>query len=91
VPVPEVKPVAVIRPLAVTGVVAVAPFITKLDTLPKTKIKEKGLTVIPIRLFLSDRGLAKLEIALAKGKKIHDKRESIKEREMKRELQRERK
>ena len=41
VPVPEVKPVAVIRPLAVTGVVAVAPFITRLDTLPKTKIKEK--------------------------------------------------
>jgi SsrA-binding protein len=54
----------------------------------QAKIKEKGLTIIPIRLFLSDRGFAKLEIALAKGKKTHDKREVIKERESKRELQR---
>lgn len=53
------------------------------------KMKEKGLTVIPLRLFISDRGFAKLEIALAKGKKIHDKRDSIKEREAKRELGRE--
>lgn len=53
------------------------------------KMKEKGLTVIPLRLFISERGFAKLEIALAKGKKIHDKRDSIKEREAKRELGRE--
>ena len=52
----------------------------------KTKIEEKGLTIVPIRLFLSGRGFAKLEIALARGKKLHDKRESIKERDMKREL-----
>lgn len=52
------------------------------------KIKEKGLTIVPLRLFLSDRGFAKLEIALAKGKKTHDKRETIKERDMKREIQR---
>ncbi|MBR9999930.1 MAG: SsrA-binding protein SmpB [Cyclobacteriaceae bacterium] len=56
----------------------------KLDT----KNKEKGLTIIPIRIFLNDRGLAKLEIALAKGKKIYDKREDIKEKDMKRELDR---
>lgn len=53
------------------------------------KIKEKGLTIIPLRLFINERGFAKLEIALAKGKKVHDKRESIKEREAKRELGRE--
>lgn len=54
----------------------------------KVKLEEKGLTIIPIRLFVSDRGFAKLEIALAKGKKLHDKRESIKEKDVKRELSR---
>jgi SsrA-binding protein len=52
------------------------------------KVEEKGLTLVPLRLFINDRGFAKLEIALAKGKKMHDKRESIKEREAKRELSR---
>ncbi|HOX83792.1 MAG TPA: SsrA-binding protein SmpB [Chryseolinea sp.] len=52
------------------------------------KIEEKGLTLIPTRLFINDRGLAKLEIAIAKGKKTHDKRDSIKERDAKRELHR---
>lgn len=50
------------------------------------KIEEKGLTIVPTRLFINDRGLAKLEIAVGKGKKLHDKRDSIKEREAKREL-----
>lgn len=54
----------------------------------KVKLEEQGLTIIPIRLFISDRGFAKLEIALAKGKKLHDKRESIKEKDVKRELSR---
>lgn len=52
------------------------------------KSQEKGLTIIPFRLFISKRGYAKLEIALAKGKKIHDKRDSIKEKDVKRELER---
>ncbi len=52
------------------------------------KVEEKGLTLVPTRLFINDRGLAKLEIAVAKGKKLHDKRDSIKERDAKRELQR---
>jgi SsrA-binding protein len=52
----------------------------------ETKVEEKGLTLIPVRLFINDRGFAKLEIALARGKKLHDKRESIKERDVKREL-----
>jgi SsrA-binding protein len=51
------------------------------------KVEEKGLSLIPLRLFINDRGLAKLEVALAKGKKIHDKRDSIKEKDMKRELE----
>jgi len=54
----------------------------------KRKIIEKGLTIIPLRLFLSERGLAKLEIAVAKGKKSYDKRKSIKEKDNKRELER---
>lgn len=54
----------------------------------ESQINEKGLTVIPSRLFVNDRGLAKLEIAVAKGKKLHDKRDSIKEKDIKRELER---
>lgn len=54
----------------------------------KVKVEEKGLTIIPTRLFINDNGIAKMEIALARGKKTHDKRESIKERDMQRELSR---
>lgn len=52
------------------------------------KAEEKGLTLVPTRLFLNDRGLAKLEIALARGKKQHDKRDTIRDRDAKRELDR---
>jgi SsrA-binding protein len=52
------------------------------------KVEEKGLTLVPVRLFINQRGLAKLEIALARGKKVHDKRNSIKEKDIKRELSR---
>ena len=52
------------------------------------KVQTKGLTIVPLLLFINDKGLAKLKIALARGKKIHDKRESIKERESKRDLDR---
>ena len=52
------------------------------------KIKERGLTIVPVRIFFNDRGYCKIEIALAKGKKTHDKRESIKQKEGKRELDR---
>ena len=51
-------------------------------------MEEKGLTLVPTRLFINERGLAKLEIALARGKKVHDKRNTIKERDAKRELSR---
>lgn len=52
------------------------------------KIEEKGLTLVPLRLFINDRGFAKLEIAIGRGKKLHDKRDSMKERDAKRELSR---
>ena len=52
------------------------------------KIREKGFTLIPYRLFFSERGHIKIEIALSKGKKSYDKRETIKQRENKRELDR---
>lgn len=52
-------------------------------------IEQKGFTIIPIRMFINDKGLAKVEIALAKGKKLYDKRADIKERDVKREMNRE--
>src|SRR5690606_35326283 len=52
----------------------------------ESKMDEKGLTLIPTRLFVTERGLAKLEIALARGKKQYDKRQSIKEKDIRREL-----
>lgn len=54
----------------------------------RTKGEEKGFTIIPLRMFISERGFAKLEIALAQGKKDFDKRETLKERDSKRELAR---
>lgn len=50
--------------------------------------KETGLTIIPIKLFIDEKGLAKLEIGLARGKKTYDKRQSIKEKEDKRNIDR---
>lgn len=52
------------------------------------KVANTGLTIIPLRLFINKRGLAKLEIALCKGKKLYDKRNAIKKRESKRRLDR---
>ncbi len=54
----------------------------------ESKKNEKGLTIVPTRLFINDRGFAKLEIALARGKKIHDKRDKIKEKDTQRQLDR---
>ena len=52
------------------------------------EIKSTGLTIIPIRLFINDKGIAKLLITLAKGKKLYDKRAILKDRENKRDLDR---
>ncbi len=51
-------------------------------------IKETGLTIIPIRMYINDKGLAKLDIGLAKGKKNYDKRQSLKEKDARREIDR---
>lgn len=59
----------------------------ELDKLRK-EVQASGLTIVPLLLFVNDRGLAKIKISLAKGKKIHDKRETIKARESKRNLDR---
>ena len=48
--------------------------------------KEKGLTIVPTKLFINDNGYAKIIISIARGKKIYDKREAIKERDMKRSM-----
>ena len=55
------------------------------------KAKEGGITIVPLKLFINDRGLAKLEISLAKGKKTYDKRESLKLKDDTREMDRARK
>lgn len=49
------------------------------------KLKDQGLTIVPKRLYIDERGFIKLEIALAKGKKLYDKRDTIKERDLSRE------
>ena len=52
------------------------------------EVKNGGLTIVPFRLFINDKGFAKIRIALARGKKLYDKRETIKDRENKRDLYR---
>ncbi|MCF4100953.1 SsrA-binding protein SmpB [Gillisia sp. M10.2A] len=52
------------------------------------EVKNSGLTIIPLRLFINERGIAKLQIALARGKKLYDKRDAIKDRDSKRRLDR---
>ena len=59
----------------------------ELDKLQK-KLKDQGLTIVPLRLFISEKGWAKLEIAIAKGKKLHDKRDSLKEKDIERDINR---
>jgi len=52
------------------------------------KINEKGMTLVALKLYFNERGIAKVELGLAKGKKLYDKREAIAERETKRDLDR---
>lgn len=55
-----------------------------------TKTSEKGLTIIPTLLFIDEKGLAKMKIAIAKGKKLYDKRETLKTKDTRREIERHR-
>lgn len=52
------------------------------------KLKEKGYTLVPLRIYFNEKRFAKIEIGLAKGKKLHDKRESIKQKDVEREMKR---
>ncbi len=52
------------------------------------KVRESGLTIVPLRLYLNERGWAKLDIGLAKGKKVYDKRESLKQNDARRDIDR---
>ena len=54
----------------------------------KKKLKDKGLALIPLNLYISKRGFAKMQIGIGKGKKLHDKRNSIKDKDVTRDLQR---
>jgi SsrA-binding protein len=54
----------------------------------RKKLKDVGLTIVPLRLFINDKGWAKIEIAVAKGKKLHDKRNTIKDRDIQRDIDR---
>jgi SsrA-binding protein len=54
----------------------------------EAKLKEKGYTLIPLRIFLNEKSLVKLELGLGKGKKLHDKRESIRQKDVEREMKR---
>jgi SsrA-binding protein len=54
----------------------------------ENKMKDKGHTIVPLKIFFNERGFAKIEIGLGKGKKLHDKRETIKERDVQREMKR---
>jgi SsrA-binding protein len=54
----------------------------------EAKLKEKGYTLIPLKIFFNSKSLVKMEIGLAKGKKLHDKRESIKQKDVEREMKR---
>jgi SsrA-binding protein len=54
----------------------------------QSKLKEKGYTLIPLRIYFNEKGMGKIEIGLGRGKKLHDKRDTIKQREAQRELKR---
>ena len=52
------------------------------------KLKDKGYTVVPLRIFFNEKGLAKMEIGLGRGKKLHDKRDTVRQRDAEREMKR---
>ncbi|MFT3901853.1 MAG: SsrA-binding protein SmpB [Niabella sp.] len=54
----------------------------------QAKLKEKGYTLVPLKIFMNEKGLLKLEIGLGKGKKLYDKRESIKQKDVERDMRR---
>ena len=54
----------------------------------ETKLKEKGYTLVPLRMYFNEKGFVKIDIGLAKGKKLHDKRETLRKKDVEREMKR---
>jgi len=54
----------------------------------ESKLKEKGYTLVPLRVYFNEKGLVKMDIGLAKGKKLHDKRETLRKKDVEREMKR---
>ena len=54
----------------------------------ESKLKEKGYTLVPLRIYFNEKGLAKMDIGLGKGKKLHDKRETLRKKDVDREMKR---
>jgi len=54
----------------------------------ESKLKEKGYTLVPLRIYFNEKGLAKMDIGLGKGKKLHDKRETLRKKDIEREMKR---
>lgn len=54
----------------------------------ESKLKEKGYTLVPLRIYFNEKGLAKMDIGLGKGKKLHDKRETLRKKDLEREMKR---
>ena len=54
----------------------------------ESKLKEKGYTLVPLRIYFNEKGLAKMDIGLGKGKKLHDKRETLRQKDVEREMKR---
>jgi len=54
----------------------------------ENRMKEQGVTIVPLRVFFNERNMAKIEIGIGKGKKMHDKRETIKKRDTEKEIKR---
>jgi len=55
----------------------------------QAKVKEKGMTIVPLSIYINEKGLAKMDIGLGRGKKVHDKRQSIREKDLQRAMSRE--
>ncbi len=54
----------------------------------ETKLKEKGYTLVPLRMYFTEKGFVKVDIGLAKGKKLHDKRDTLRKKDVEREMKR---
>ena len=81
-------PFIALRVIVYAGIAVAYVLVTGVGAGAEEFALEQGLTLVPLSIYFNSRGRAKVEIALARGKKVHDKRETVKERDWKREQQR---